>query len=100
MTRAKFPGRIPYMKTKKEVAIEYISKMRQMKGEELDKLLQKEMGVDLHKFFNNYSYNLITQNPQKVVESAISLMTLGYLIKANEEKLTLKEAFSQKPAQA
>ena len=88
------------MKTKKDLAIEFIKKIKDMKNEELTKLMENEMGIELVNFCMDYAYRTITKDPNKVVENTIALITLGYLIKANENNTDLMELFKQKPGLA
>ena len=52
----------------------------------LNALIQREAGEELAQFFLSYSANLISKDPQRVVENTSSLMLMGYLIRAAEDR--------------
>ncbi len=71
---------------KKGLAIEFISRIRSMDGAALNALISREAGEELAQFFLAYSANLISRDPERVVENTSSLMLMGYLIRAAEER--------------
>ena len=71
---------------KKGFAIEFINRVRTMDSAELNALIVKEAGEDLAQFFLAYSANLISRDPERVIENTSSLMLMGYLIRAAEER--------------
>ncbi len=87
------------MKTRKELAIEYINKIRLMSTEDLVKILQDDIGEDVANFFLHYSSNLITKEPDRVLQNCSSLMALGYLIRVSEERQAMNP-FQQPMASA
>ena len=73
------------MKTKKDIAVEFINQIRTMDPTALNSLIVREAGEDLAQFFLNYSANLIAKDPSRVLENTSSLMLMGYLIRQHEE---------------
>ncbi|HEX9307899.1 MAG TPA: hypothetical protein VF894_10440 [Anaeromyxobacter sp.] len=71
---------------KKGFAIEFINRIRTMEAAELNAMIVREAGEDLAQFFLSYSANLISRDPQRVIENTSSLMLMGYLIRAAEER--------------
>jgi hypothetical protein len=71
---------------KKGLAIEFINRIRTMDAAELNALIVKDAGEELARFFLSYSASLISKDPQRVVENTSSLMLMGYLIRAAEER--------------
>ncbi|NBD11255.1 MULTISPECIES: hypothetical protein [Corallococcus] len=74
------------MKTKKDLAVDFINTIRTMEPSALNALIVKEAGEELAQFFLNYSANLISKDPSRVLENTSSLMLMGYLIRTYEEK--------------
>jgi hypothetical protein len=74
------------VKTKKDLAVEFINSIRAMDPSALNSLIVKEAGEDLAQFFLSYSANLISKDPSRVLENTSSLMLMGYLIRSHEEK--------------
>ncbi|ABF91394.1 hypothetical protein MXAN_3696 [Myxococcus xanthus DK 1622] len=81
-------GRPVDMKTKKDLAVDFINTIRTMEPSALNALIVKEAGEELAQFFLNYSANLISKDPSRVLENTSSLMLMGYLIRTYEEKNT------------
>jgi hypothetical protein len=73
-------------RAKKGVAIEFINRIRTMEAAELNALILREAGEELAQFFLSYSASLISKDPQRAVENTSSLMLMGYLIRAAEER--------------
>ena len=69
------------IKTKKELAVEFINAIRTMDPQLLNALIVREAGEDLAQFFLSYSANLISKDPSRVLENTSSLMLMGYLIR-------------------
>ncbi len=76
---------------KKALAIEFINRIRTMEAADLNALIVREAGEELAQFFLSYSASLISKDPQRVVENTSSLMLMGYLIRAAEERLQRDE---------
>jgi hypothetical protein len=74
------------VKTKKDLAVDFINTIRTMDPGALNGLIVKEAGEDLAQFFLSYSANLISKDPSRVLENTSSLMLMGYLIRCYEEK--------------
>jgi hypothetical protein len=89
-------------KSKKDVAVDFINAIRTMEPSLLNALIVREAGEDLAQFFLSYSANLISKDPQRVLENTSSLMLMGYLIRVNEDKRLKKPqvSFQQAPAEA
>ncbi|HET8539393.1 MAG TPA: hypothetical protein VFL83_05930 [Anaeromyxobacter sp.] len=73
-------------RAKKVLAIEFINRVRAMEAADLNALIVREAGEELAQFFLSYSASLISKDPQRVVENTSSLMLMGYLIRAAEER--------------
>lgn len=71
---------------KKAWAVEFINSIREMDPQVLNALIVREAGEELAQFFLSYSANLISKDPERVLENTSSLMLMGYLIRANEEQ--------------
>ncbi len=80
------------VKSKKELAVEFINLIRTMDPAELNALIVREAGEDLAQFFMSYSANLIAKDPSRVLENTSSLMLMGYLIRQNEEKFAMRHS--------
>lgn len=74
------------VKTKKDLAVEFINAIRAMDPAALNALIVREAGEDLAQFFLSYSANLISKDPSRVLENTSSLMLMGYLIRSHEEQ--------------
>lgn len=74
------------IKTKKDIAVDFINLIRTMDAGDLNALIVREAGEDLAQFFLTYSANLISKDPTRVLENTSSLMLMGYLIRTQEEK--------------
>lgn len=81
---------------KKALAISFINDIRTMEPAALNALIVKEAGEELAQFFLSYSANLISRDPERVLENTSSLMLMGYLIRAREERRPAAE----RPAEA
>ncbi len=71
---------------KRDFAIEFINRIRMMEAADLNSLILREAGEDLAQFFLSYSASLISKDPERVIENTSSLMLMGYLIRAAEER--------------
>lgn len=71
---------------KKSFAVDFINQIRTMDSSQLNALIVREAGEDLAQFFLHYSANLISRDPERVIENTSSLMLMGYLIRAAEER--------------
>jgi hypothetical protein len=69
---------------KRELAIEFIRRIRAMDREELHALILHEAGEDLARFFLAYATDLMQREPHRAVENASSLLLIGYLIRGHE----------------
>ena len=71
---------------KKGHAVDFINRVRSMDPAELNAMIVREAGEDLAQFFLSYSANLISKDPERVIENTSSLMLMGYLIRAAEDR--------------
>ena len=83
------------MKTKKDLAVEFINAIRTMDPSALNSLIVREAGEDLAQFFLSYSANLISKDPNRVLENTSSLMLMGYLIRCHEERTQAPQPFQR-----
>ncbi len=82
---------------KKAEAIEFLQSLQTMEPAAINAMILREAGEELAQFFVHYTANLITREPGRVAETTSSLMLMGYLIRAHEERA---RAASQASAQA
>jgi hypothetical protein len=90
------------MQDKIDFAINVINKMRTAPSDELIELLKKELGEDLANFFVSYTSEVLMKS-QSNNAAVLGLMSLGYLIKALEDKQNKaekSEGYTQAPANA
>ena len=73
-------------RAKKGLAIDFINRIRTMEAAELNAMIVREAGEDLAQFFLSYASRLISRDPTRVVENTSSLMLMGYLIRAAEDR--------------
>ncbi len=71
---------------KKGLAIAFIDRIRTMESAELNAMIVREAGEELAQFFLSYASSLISRDPARVVENTSSLMLMGYLIRAAEDR--------------
>jgi hypothetical protein len=71
---------------KKGFAVDFINRIRAMDAADLNALIVREAGEELAQFFLSYSASLISRDPERVIENTSSLMLMGYLIRAAEER--------------
>jgi hypothetical protein len=77
-------GRGEDARRKRELAMEFIRRIRAMERDRLHSLILREAGEDLAQFFLAYATELMQRDPQRAVENASSLLLIGYLIRAYE----------------
>ncbi len=83
---------------KKAGAVSFIQEISGMEPQRLSALIAKEAGEELAQFFLSYSSGLISRDPERVLENTSSLMLMGYLIRAAEEKRRRRETGQQAQA--
>ena len=71
---------------KQAAAVAFLARVRQMPAAELNALIVAEAGEDLAKFFLAYASQVLAAAPERLAESASSLLLMGYLIRAAEER--------------
>ena len=74
------------MTEKKRLAVEFINRIRSMDPAVLHAMISREAGEELAQFFLSYASNLISRDPERALENTSSLMLMGYLIRAAEER--------------
>ena len=74
------------VKSKKDLAVDFINAIRKMDPAVLNRLIVREAGEDLAQFFLSYSASLISKDPKRVLENTSSLMLMGYLIRSYEDE--------------
>jgi hypothetical protein len=74
------------MSDKKLHAVEFIQRVRSMDPSVLHAMISREAGEELAQFFLSYASNLISRDPGRALENTSSLMLMGYLIRAAEER--------------
>ena len=75
--------------------MEFINSIREMDPALLNAMIVREAGEELAQFFLSYSANLISKDPERVLENTSSLMLMGYLIRANEQSRDFEQPFVQ-----
>lgn len=71
---------------KRELAIEFIRKIRAMDRDELHALIVRCAGEELARFFIAYASDLMEREPDRAAENGSSLVLIGYLIRCFEEE--------------
>jgi hypothetical protein len=74
------------VKSKKDVAVQFIQEIQRMEPTQIHALISREAGEDLAQFFMSYSASLIAKDPERVLQNGSSLMLMGYLIRTREER--------------
>jgi len=82
---------------KRELAIEFIRKIRAMDKNKLHELILGEAGEELAQFFLMYATDLMMREPQRATENASSLLLIGYLIRCFEEDLDGRKSVADSP---
>jgi hypothetical protein len=82
---------------KRELAIEFIRKIRAMDRNKLHELILGEAGEELAQFFLVYATDLMMREPQRATENASSLLLIGYLIRCFEEDLDRRKPVADSP---
>jgi hypothetical protein len=86
---------------KKQHAVDFINGIRTMDPGDLNALIVRTAGEELAQFFLNYSANLISKDPMRVLENTASMMLMGYLIRNAEKAEPAQEpGATQPPAEA
>src|SRR5689334_20337570 len=82
---------------KRELAIEFIRRIRAMDRNALHELILGQAGEELAQFFLAYAQDLIEREPQRAAENASSLLLIGYLIRCAEEEPERRPAPAEGP---
>ena len=80
-------GRFAHSARKRDLAIDFIRKIRGMDRDELHEVILRHAGEELAQFFLAYASDLIEREPQRAAENASSLLLIGYLIRAFESEV-------------
>jgi hypothetical protein len=83
------------VRRKRELAVEFIRRIRAMERDKLHALILDEAGEELAQFFLAYASDLMQREPQRAAENASSLLLIGYLIRAFEGDLQKRAVASQ-----
>ncbi|HET7785391.1 MAG TPA: hypothetical protein VFL36_05435 [Myxococcales bacterium] len=70
---------------KRDLAIEFIRRIRSMERDKLHDLILLQAGEELAQFFLAYASDLMHREPARAAENASSLLLIGYLIRCFEE---------------
>lgn len=81
------------MDSRKTYAIAFINEIRNMEAEDLNALITRVAGEDLAGFFLDYSAQVISAEPERVLENTSSLMLLGYLLAKAEKSQTAGQTY-------
>jgi hypothetical protein len=71
---------------KRDLAIEFIRRIRSMDRDKLHELILRQAGEELAQFFLAYATDLMAREPGRARENASSLLLIGYLIRCFEEE--------------
>ena len=82
---------------KRELAVQFIRRIRSMERERLHALILEEAGEDLAQFFLAYATDLMQRDPRRAAENASSLLLIGYLIRSFEEDLEGRQIAANSP---
>ena len=82
---------------KRDLAIEFIRRIRAMDKSALHELILGQAGEELAQFFLAYAQDLMEREPQRAAEHASSLLLIGYLIRCFEEESDRRPAESDAP---
>ena len=80
---------------KRELAVDFIRRIRAMERDKLHALILDEAGEELAQFFLAYATDLMQREPQRASENASSLLLIGYLIRAFESDPQKRSAAAQ-----
>ena len=80
-------GRFAHSARKRDLAIDFIRKIRGMDRDELHEVILRHAGEELAQFFLAYATDLMDREPGRAAENASSLLLIGYLIHCFEEDL-------------
>jgi hypothetical protein len=75
---------------KRDLAVAFIRRIREMPRDDLHALILREAGEELAQFFLSYATELIQREPERAVENASSLLLIGYLIRGFEQEIADK----------
>ena len=71
---------------KRDMAVDFIRRIRAMDRDELHDLILAQAGEDLARFFVAYATDLMEREPERAAENGSSLLLIGYLIRCFEEE--------------
>jgi hypothetical protein len=82
---------------KRELAIEFMRRIRTMDRGELHSIILKFAGEELARFFLTYAEDLMTREPARAAENGSSMLLIGYLVRCFEEELDERTVENQSP---
>ena len=82
---------------KRDLAVDFIRKVRSMDRDDLHKLILRNAGEDLAQFFLAYASDLMEREPDRAAENASSLVLIGYLIRCFEDELEERTVATNSP---
>ena len=82
---------------KRELAIEFMRRIRAMDRGELHDLILRQAGEELAQFFLSYATDLMEREPERATENGSSLLLIGYLIRCFEDDLQAKTVVPERP---
>jgi hypothetical protein len=71
---------------KKALALRFLGELKTMAPEALQELIAREAGEELAEFFLAYTYSILAKDTEHLAQKASSVMLMGYLIRAYEER--------------
>lgn len=84
------------VKTKVQAARDFTDRVTKMTNDELVGLMLQEVGDDLAAYFVDYTVNLLKNDPKGfVLKNSMTLMLMGYLMRADEDLNTEKSIAEQ-----
>ena len=74
------------IKTKKDVALEFLHGLGAMKGDEFRALLLRELGPEMVQVVEEYSKSIASRWSPGLAPEATTLIIIGYLLRAHEDE--------------
>ena len=90
-------GRAAESARKRDLAVEFIRKIRNMDRDDLHAVILRHAGEELAQFFLAYATDLMKREPGRAAENASSLLLIGYLIRCFEEDLDRRTVAADSP---
>lgn len=77
---------VSVIKTKKDVAVEFLQGLGATRGEEFRALLMRELGPELMQAIVEYSETIAKRWSPGLSSEATTLIVIGYLLRAHEDE--------------